>query len=96
MICLYNKSGDAPPFDVVTRENIVFTNGENKYIMVSSLSQFADDSWKRVPLYFGEIIAKRSDTKWISPDTQTEGVSKMNRMKNQWLSYISGWGDIHE
>lgn len=96
MICLYNDENSSPPFDVVSRDHVIFSSRGKKYVIVNDMFSFVDDSWRRIPLYLGEVISRKEGITWVSPSTHAEGLEKLKEMKSSWINKMVSWsGDLY-
>lgn len=98
MICIYSKSDQGIPFDVLDKDYIHFRDKyHGEYIICSIDNFFIDDEWRRIPLKFGEIISQRDSTVWIHPETRSDATKILNSMHNNWVSALLSYdGDTDE
>lgn len=67
---------------------IRFRSGSNEYAVYRSITDVPDNA-SRIPLSIFEQVASKHDTRWLNPTTATEGMSRLQTLKSEFLAQLS-------
>lgn len=46
------------------------------------------EGWKRIPLEMAISMVSRSNAQWVIPNNSTDGIARVNKMVDDWISLL--------